>query len=147
MTDTRAKIILTGVFLLSLAVQFIGISAVQSTMWPQDYQSVLLKLLHIYSVPLGVATGGILATSKSKDGAVDGSLVWISLALVLLWNGIFVTRTLAFCFAAHDSAKDLMEFYQEISTGSSFLIAGVLAFFFRKAGSRKIGAPPLNRGK
>jgi hypothetical protein len=147
MTDTRAKISLTGVFLLSLAVQLIGISAVHSTMWPEDYQSVLLKLLHIYSVPLGVATGGILATSKSKDGFVDGSLVWISLGLVLLWNGIFVTRTLAFCFSAHDSAKDMMGFYQEISTGSSFLIAGVLAFFFGKTGSRKMGVPQPSRGK
>jgi hypothetical protein len=145
-TDSTAKLSLTGLFVVSLAAQVIGVSAVHSAMWPEDYQSVILKLLHIYSIPLGVAIGGILASSKPKGVVVDRGLMGACLALVILWNSSFLIRTLIFCFAAQDSAKDLMAFYEQVSTGSSFLIAGVLTFFFGKA-SRKSSTPSPSADK
>jgi hypothetical protein len=141
MKGSTARISLAGVFVLSLAIQLGGVSVVHGTMWPPDYQSVVLKLLYIYSIPLGVAVGGILASSKPKSIHVDGGLMWISLGLVILWNSIFLIRTLVFCFSAQDSAKDLIGFYDNISTGSSFLIAAVLAFFFSKTVSGKSITP------
>jgi hypothetical protein len=134
MSMNRVRFGLMSVFLLSLAAQLAALFLVRTRMWPNEFQDLLLKLLAIYSVQLGVVLGGIFAQSRNPLADPAPALAWAALLLAVIWNLLLVSRSLLFAFAGAegDSVTDLMKYLEGISSASSFLVAGGLAFFFGK---------------
>jgi hypothetical protein len=54
------------------------------------------------------------------------------MVLAVLWNLLLIARFLAFCFAERDSVGALVQYLDSVATSSSFLVAGVVVFFFGK---------------
>jgi len=129
-TSQRNQNLILTVFVISLVIQVAAIFAVRSLMWQNEFETVVLKIVSVYSVPISTACGGVLAFFKPKFVSKARGLSHICLVLVIIWNCIFVARTLSFCVAKEDSPKDLIAFYEAVSAQSSFLIAGVLTFYF-----------------
>jgi hypothetical protein len=49
-----------------------------------------------------------------------------------MWNLLLAWRSISFSIAAQDSVSDLIKYLDSIASSSSFLVAGVLTFFFAK---------------
>jgi hypothetical protein len=144
MTKARARNIFVSIFLVSLAVQLICVVAVyvSGAIYPSDLTSILAKLLGIYAVPLAIIFGAVFATGKSvrRSVQISPALFGIASALVILWNLAFVWRSVLFCVAGFDAritdqTEYLVSYFDVVAGGGSFLLAGVLAFFFGKAES------------
>jgi hypothetical protein len=129
----QARFGLMGLFIASLVLQVGTIFHVRGRVWPEEFQALLLKIFAIYSVQLGVVLGGIFAQPKTQLANPPRALAWSALLLTAVWNILLVARTISFSFATQDSASDLMKYFDAIGSGSSFLVAGVLVFFFGKA--------------
>jgi len=132
MTSKKNQILLLTIFLVALVIQLAAIYIIRSAMWSNDFQAVLLKIIGIYSIPISAACGGVLALFRPKYDSKAQGFSYVCLALVSIWNCIFIARTLSFCLAKGDSPSELMGFYDAVSAQSSFLIAGVLTFYFGK---------------
>jgi hypothetical protein len=137
MTMNQARFGLLGIFVFFLAAQLIAFLTVGQKMWPEDLQSLVVKLLGIYLVHFGVIFGGIFAQPKGPLKAPSAPLAWTAMILALLWNLLLVWRSLSFSTARQDSAADLIKYLDATSSASSFLVAGALAFFFAKGADRR----------
>ena len=130
MTLNQAKLGLIGIFVGSLLVQAIAFFAVSRRMWPEDLQSLIIKLLAVYSVHLGVIAGGAFAQEKARPPRTSTVASAAALLMALVWNLLLVGRSLSFAFARQDSAADLIKYLETVSDYGSFLVVGALAFFF-----------------
>ncbi len=120
-------------FFLGLIVQLVALFHIRTAMWPEEFQSVLLRILGIYSAQLGVVLGSIFAQPKHRLSNPPAGLAWVALGLVLFWNVLLAWRTIAFSIAEQDSPADLMKYLDSIAASSSFLVAGSLSFFFGRS--------------
>jgi len=128
----QARFGLLGIFVVCLLVQLIAFFAVGHKMWPEDLQSLVLKILAIYSVHLTVILGGIFAQPKGPLEDPPASLAWTAITLALLWNVLLIGRSIFFSMATQDSVPELIKYLEGVSSSSSFLVTGALAFFFTK---------------
>lgn len=135
MNMNRARFSLLSIFIIFLVVQLVALSVVSQKMWPEEYQALMLKVLAIYSVHLTVILGAIFAQSKTQLKGAPTELAWTAILLTLIWNLPLAWRSVSFSIADHDSVQNLLKFYDGVSSASSFLVTGALAFFFTK-GSR-----------
>lgn len=143
MTMNRARLGLLGIFLTFLIAQITAFLLVGYKMWPEDLESLILKLLTIYSVPLTVVLGGIFAQLGGHTKKPSPGVVWTALILAGVWNGLLLWRSIAFSLASQDSASGLIKYLDAVSSGGSFLVAGALTFFFTKsAESRRPAGRP-----
>jgi hypothetical protein len=133
MTMNQSRYGLVAVFGAGLILQLGGFFLARRRMWPEDFNGLLVKLLEVYSAQFGLVLGGIFAQTKARMSHASSGLCWTALILASLWNLLLVAGSLAFCFAQQDSATDLMKYFDTIGSGSAFLVAGVIAFFFGKA--------------
>jgi hypothetical protein len=133
LTMNRVRYALMAMFLVGLIVQLAALIHVRNAMFPEEFQSVLMRLLSIYSAQLGVVVGGIFAEPKGPSENPPSGLAATALASALLWNLLLAWRTVAFSVDEQDSPSDLMKYLDSIAASSSFLIAGALAFFFGKS--------------
>ena len=132
MSMNQARFGLMGIFLLSLMLQLVAFFLARNRMWPEEFVPLVLKLLGIYSVQLGVVLGGIFAQPRAPLAVPPSGLTWTAFVLVAMWNLLLAWRSISFSAAAQDSVSDLIKYLDSIASGSSFLVAGVLAFFFAK---------------
>lgn len=123
---------LMAIFLGSLVLQLGAFLIIRGKMWPEDLLALVLKLFGIYSVQLGVVLGGIFAQPRATQANPPAGLAWTALVLTALWNLLLVWRSISFSVAPQDSVGDLIKYLDTIASGSSFLVAGVIAFFFGK---------------
>jgi hypothetical protein len=126
---------------------------VKDKMWPEEFRSLVIKLLAIYSVQLGVILGGIFAQPKaSRAGASTKVVGWVALVLALLWNGLLILRATSFGLAEEDSTEELIKYLDGISAAGSFLVSGAITFFFGKTAtstptrSKAVGATGATDG-
>jgi hypothetical protein len=133
MTMNRVRFGLLGVFLVCLAIQLVAFISASHRMWPEDLQSLIGKLLAIYSVHLTLILGGIFAQPKGPLEDPPAPLAWTAIVLATLWNALFIWRSLSFSAATQDSSTDLIKYFDSVSSASSFLVTGGLAFFFTKS--------------
>jgi protein-S-isoprenylcysteine O-methyltransferase Ste14 len=132
MTMNQARFGLMSIFLASLILQLGAFLAIRSKMWPEDLLNLVLKLLGIYSVQLSVVLAGIFAQPRAGLADPPAGLAWTALLLTTLWNLLLVWRSVSFSVAAQDSVGDLIKYIDTVASASSFLVAGVIAFFFGK---------------
>jgi len=132
MSMNQARFGLMGIFLVSLVLQLVAIFLTRNRMWPEELLSLVLKLLGIYSVQLGVVLGGIFSQPRGPLAEPPSGLTWTAFALVTMWNLLLAWRSISFGIAAQDSVGDLIKYLDSIASSSSFLVAGVLTFFFAK---------------
>lgn len=133
MTMNQARFGLLTIFILCLTVQLVAFFAVARKMWPEDLQSLVVKILAIYSVHLTVILGGIFAQPKGPLEDPPATLAWTAISLALLWNVLLMWRSVSFSLATQDSTADLTKYLDSIASASSFLVTGALAFFFTRA--------------
>lgn len=130
---SRLRLYLFTIFLSGLLIQVAAAISVGSKMWPEELEALLLKLLAIYSVHLTVIIGAMLATPKGRTRKLPAGMVSTAFALTLFWNCLLLWRSLSFAFAERDSVNDLVRYLDRVSSASSFLVTGLLAFFFTRA--------------
>jgi WD40 repeat protein len=141
MTMRRAQYALLGIFTGSLAVHVTAFLAVSRAMWPEDLQQILLTLLAVYSVPLAVILGGLFGRRRQLLKAPPPGLAWTAILLAGGWNSLLLWRSISFSVAGQDSPAQVITYMNAISAAASFLVAGMLAFFFASK-----GAPALLAG-
>ena len=132
MSMSQTRLALMGIFVTGMVVQIVAFFLVRTKMWPDEFLSLLLKLLGLYSVQLAVVIGGIFAQRGAKLANPPAALAWSALALAALWNLLLVARSISFSVAPADSVSDLIKYLDTIASGGSFLVAGVVTFFFGK---------------
>jgi hypothetical protein len=132
MTGRKAQFGLMFMFLGCLAANGVVVVLNGADVFPDELQASLLKILSIYSVPLAAILGGIFAQRKKISGASAGEC-WAALTVAAFWNLLLLWRTFALLFSEHDTISDLMKYLESISSAASFLIVGVLAYFFGKS--------------
>lgn len=123
---------LLGIFVLCLLAQLVAFFLVGSKMWPEDQQALVLKIIAVYSLHLSVILGGIFAQPKGRLEDPPDALAWTAIALAILWNALLIWRSITFVAAKQDSVQDLVRYLDGVSSASSFLVTGALAFFFTK---------------
>lgn len=134
----RAKFFILWIFLFglvsSLSMGFL-IKA-EDIMREDNINLFFKKIFSVYSVQLSV----ILATSfidTVKDSTEISKPLYVSaLLLSILWNLIILIRIFLFIYSdftmGSDDAQYLLTFLEDIPSYASFLVAGVLAYFFSK---------------
>jgi hypothetical protein len=141
----KAHGILFGIFLAALVVQMVVVALAfqANAITANDASALIVTLFTIYAVPLGVVFGGVFAKETYKRQRAttpvsSKSVVWSAVVVSVLWNLTMTWRSLRFGYAVYhpavnDNVDQLSYFLETISTTSSFLIAGALAFFFTRA--------------
>lgn len=136
MSVVRARALLAGLFLLSLGAQLLAFFVVRHKIWPEEFLSLLTRVLTIYSVPMGVVLGGIVARPHPGVASAPAGWTWTALVLTGMWNLLLIGRSLAFAMADQDSVTALMSYLDVVSVSGSFLVAGVITAFFEKGAER-----------
>ncbi len=132
----RDRVLLLGIFLVFLFVS-IGMAfsaGASNRIFPDQATSLITRILAIYSVQLAVILGGTFAQDKSLPPA-PLSLLIMALALSLAWNSLLLVGMLAFTRADGWKLPDLESYLDTVSKGGSFLVAGMLSYFFAGAKS------------
>ncbi len=130
---TKYRLALLTVFVVCLLAQLAAfvVTYLNGEIYADEVTNLIKELLMVYSVPMTIMVAGIAASRRPRKDV--SQIFWIALSLVILWNLLFAWRSLAFSFAgvSGDSDTKLIAYFKEISYGS-FIIAGVLTYFFNK---------------
>jgi hypothetical protein len=132
-----AQLWLLSIFLSFFAFQtvLLVVCQVSNGIGADKLKDVIVQLITIYSIPLSVIVAGIFAKRRRK-AKLDG-IFYASVVLAILWNGLFAWRTCELALAAigvgEDKAKDFSSYMESVSKASTFLISGLLTYYFAKA--------------
>jgi hypothetical protein len=132
-----AQLWLLTIFLAFFAFQtvLLVVCQVLNGIGADKLKDLIVQLITIYSIPLSVIIGGIFAKMR-RTSKLDG-VFYASVALVILWNALFAWRTCELTLAAigmgEDKAKDFSNYVESVSKLSTFLISGLLTYYFAKA--------------
>jgi hypothetical protein len=135
---------LLSIFLFFFALQTLLflVCQVSNGIGAEKLKDLIVQFITIYSVPLSVIIAGIFAKRHRRAAKLDG-VFYAAVALAILWNGLFAWRTCELTLAAigvgEDKAKDFSDYVESVSKVSTFLISGLLTYYFAKApeGSEK----------
>jgi hypothetical protein len=137
MKGFTAQLRLLSIFLFFFAIQalLLVVCRVSNGLGPDKLKDLIVQLITIYSVPLSVTIAGMFA-KKRRAAKLDG-IFYASLVLAILWNGLFAWRTCELALAAigvgEDKAKDFSDYMESVSKVTTFLISGLLTYYFAKA--------------
>jgi hypothetical protein len=138
MTTMRAAVYLFTPFFAALVIHLFVILLVfqKAAIYPEDVSSLMPKILAIYSVHFAVILGGIFGRKQSRAKKNIDAVFWIALSLVIVWNLLLVWRSVTFGLAGFGIGQDATDSYisylTTVSSSSTFLIVGGLAYFFSK---------------
>jgi hypothetical protein len=124
------RLSLLSIFLGGLVAQMAALISLRDSIWPDELQAGLVKLLSIYSVPLSIILGALFGQWRTQKRSTQNTLAWTAILLSLLWNILLGCRSILFALASQDSISDLIRYLDAIGSASSFLVAGMLALFF-----------------
>jgi hypothetical protein len=130
--------ILLYVFLISLIGQILifFIQAISDTIPFSSLTDLTTNILKIYSSHLAVIISSFIFSTKKKV-YVPSTIFYVSLTLAIFWNALLVIRTVAFFIdiTFSDNSRDkidyVMSFQKEVSEISSFIVIGLMAYFFQ----------------
>ncbi|MDR6943789.1 hypothetical protein [Mucilaginibacter pocheonensis] len=134
MKFNKAILIVFIVFLTAVILQ-IGMAYVtflQGKIYADELGEILISFIKIYSIHISILfTGSFFTHLENKEKKISSKILWVSLTLVCLWNAILITS----CFILTQvsppaSYKGVIDFQEKIASASSFLITGILSYFF-----------------
>jgi hypothetical protein len=135
--QSRQYILLS--FLIGLIVQLLlsFIAWSKDIIGNESFQRLLLIVLKIYSVHLAVILGSsfVPKLSSSKVSSKNGFL--LAICLCLIYNLLLVTRVCIFTFSTEDDIDALISFLTDMALNASFLVAGVLSYYFSNEAAKK----------
>jgi hypothetical protein len=132
-----AQLWLLSIFLFFFALQTVLLvfCQVSNGIGAEKLKDLIVQLVTIYSIPLSVIIAGIFA-KRRRTAKLDG-IFYASVVLAILWNGLFAWRTCELTLAAigvgEDKAKDFSDYMESVSKVTTFLISGLLTYYFAKA--------------
>jgi hypothetical protein len=134
MTIRHSQLVLLAMFLTGLMIQLVcfGYSFLIGAVYVEDLQTMMVRILAVYSVPLGVIVGGIFGGAAERAAKASSGTFWTAAGLSLLWNILLLMRSLMFVIVQQDSITSLFGYIDAVSAASTFLIGGALAYFFAK---------------
>jgi hypothetical protein len=134
MTIRRAQLVLLAMFLISLVIHLVcfAYSFLIGAVYIEDLQTMAVRTLAVYSVPLGVILGGIFGSTADPAAKASPGTFWTAGGLSLLWNLMLLACSLLFVVAEQDSIASLFGYIDAVSAASMFLIGGAVAYFFAK---------------
>jgi hypothetical protein len=137
MNVRHAQITLVALFMISLLLHLgcFGYSYISDAIYADDLQTLAVRILAVYSVPLGIMVGGIFGGSAKPADKAAGSTLWTAVALSLLWNVLLVFRSISFALSEQDSIASLLDYVDAVAGVATFLIGGALTYFFAKESS------------
>jgi hypothetical protein len=100
-------------------------------MWPKEYEDLSVGIIKIYAIPLAIILTGIFPLPRKGLKLQSTTVAIIGSLLACLWNAILLAKSASFYSAASGDAGELLKNLNETSSNSSFLIAGMLTFFFK----------------
>ena len=136
MKKFAAQLWLLGIFLLFFAIQIVLllVCLTSNGIGPEQLKDLVVQLLTIYSVPLSIIIAGVFA--KRHRTVRLNAIFYASVVLAMLWNFLFVWRTVELTLAAIDQGEDRAKYFSEyldsVSKASTFLISGILSYYFAK---------------
>lgn len=145
MSSAHARAWLVWTFIIGLSVQCLAVivAYLSRAIATPDLVDLLKRLLSIYSIHFAVILGSIFGKSSpapaTGDSGGEANLAFrVAITLSVLWNLMLIWRTLLFGFDAFDTHSTdrtdfLASYLDAVASASSFLVAGALAFFFRKS--------------
>ena len=130
----HAQLMLLALFVIALMLHLacFGYTFLAQAIYVEDLQRLAVRILAIYSVPLGVIVGGIFGASGRAAARARSSTLWAAAALCLLWNLLQLSRSVLFALAKQDSIASLLEYEDAVAAAGTFLISAVLAYYFAK---------------
>jgi hypothetical protein len=140
------QITLVSILVGSLLLEFLAIAVVRDRMWTEDFDSLILKLLAVYSAQIGLVIGGIVGENRNKMNNAPRGEALLALGLALVWTLLVGWRPIALVFTDRDSVKLVVNYIEEVGFGGSFFLASALAYFFASASTegkkspRKVGS-------
>lgn len=134
MNIRRSQLALLALFLIGLIVHLVcfGSAFLKGAIYAEDLQTLAVRALTVYSVPLGVIVGGIFGGKAVPAATASAGIFWTAAGLSLLWNLLLVVRSLLFVLAEQDTIGSLLAYVDAVSAAGTFLIGGALAYFFAK---------------
>jgi hypothetical protein len=120
-------------FLIGLIIQLVVVYHLErkgALLPPEPHQLVVL-LLTVYSVHLSVIMGGLFGSGGSSIRGNRGTAV-VAITLSALWNLLLVVPVMMFCLAKQAVVADLQAELTDIAGMSSFLVAGMLSYYFSR---------------
>jgi hypothetical protein len=135
----RVRFALILVYIASFALSLVSIfvSFAMGHIYQDDLKTLILKLLAVYSVPLGTIAGGLVGR-RGRQASLQPSAGLFALVLGSLWSLLIVGRCIVFIVAPDesDSVSDLLDYLGPVSSGGAFLVSASLSNFFAAAGGR-----------
>jgi hypothetical protein len=136
MTFRTAQAMIFGCLVVALATTSVALSVgyVARQYFADDLQALVLQALAQFSGPLSVVIGSFFAlrhVTPRPRVALSGSI--LALACVLIWGLLTAGRTVAFIASADELNTALTNWFAQVVTSASFLVTGVLAYFFTSA--------------
>lgn len=134
MSIRHSRLALVALFVISLLLHMacFGYVFLIGAVYVEDLQTLTVRTLAVYSVPLGVIIGGIFGGTADPAGPAAPGTFWTAAAFSLLWNVLLVWRTVLFAFGEQDSITSLLSYVDAVAAGGTFLIGGALAYYFAK---------------
>jgi surface polysaccharide O-acyltransferase-like enzyme len=133
----RAELWLLAIFLIFFVLQtaLLVVCQLLNGVGADKLKDLVVQLITIYSVPLSVIIAGTFA-KRRRAAKLDG-IFYASVVLAVLWNSLFAWRTVELTLAAigvgEDRVKYFSEYLESVSKVSTFLISGLLTYYFAKA--------------
>lgn len=133
MTYTRTRLHLLLIFFIALVINLacFFICFFKDIIYQDDLTLLVTETLRLYSVHLAIILS-TLFLDVSKNMIVDKSLYLVCISIVVFWNLLLFARVLIFLVSKMDDPADLLKYLNTVSASSSFLVAGILAYFFSK---------------
>jgi hypothetical protein len=132
-------------FFFTLQTVLLVLCQVSNGIGAEKLKDLIVQLVTIYSTPLSVIIAGIFA--KRRRTAKANGIFYASVALAILWNSLLAWRTCELTLAAiglgEDRLKDFSDYMESVSKVSTFLISGLLTYYFAKAAPE---VSPLDAG-
>jgi hypothetical protein len=137
LTNGQTRSVITVIFLAGLVggllVGFLAYA--KATISNDDLTNVTLKLLAAYSVHLAVIFGGIFGAPKKKVADPAGTAGIVAIGVSAVWTAVVLVRLLLFALAVLDAGRvdsvgAVTSYIDSVSSASTFLVAGALAYFF-----------------
>lgn len=131
-TLRNAQTTLAALFVGGLVLNvFAAIAAFsRGVIYDDNVPGLIGHILMAYSGPLGIIFGAYFAERKRDLPLMHATGFAMALVVSTMWNALLLWRSAVFAFAAEDSVERFSAYLADVSTGSMFLVAGALTFFF-----------------